>query len=73
MHSSYWLDLEKGHDTTYFGCSVCTCCTTHIMGLLLSLPFAGVLGTVASSAIAGVAFCFTSTAGEILDSIHSDP
>jgi hypothetical protein len=33
------------------------------MGLLLSLPLAGVMGTVASSCLAGLAFCFTSTAG----------
>jgi len=33
------------------------------MGLLLSLPFAGVLGTIGSSCLAGLAFCFTSTAG----------
>lgn len=33
------------------------------MGLLLSLPFTGVLGTVGSSCLAGLAFCFTSTAG----------
>lgn len=36
---------------------------TPTMGLLFSLPFAGVLGTVGSSCIAGLAFCFTSTAG----------
>ena len=34
------------------------------MGLLLSLPLAGGLGTIASSCLAGIAFCFTSTAGE---------
>jgi hypothetical protein len=33
------------------------------MGLLLSLPLTGVLGTVGSSCLAGLAFCFTSTAG----------
>ncbi|KAJ7931404.1 serine incorporator/TMS membrane protein [Mycena leptocephala] len=32
------------------------------MGLLLSLPLAGGLGTVATSCFAGLAFCFTSTA-----------
>ncbi|KAF8659055.1 hypothetical protein AX16_001927 [Volvariella volvacea WC 439] len=35
------------------------------MGLLFSLPIAGVLGTVASSCLAGVAFCFTSTAASM--------
>lgn len=35
------------------------------MGLLLSLPFTGVLGTVASSCLAGFAFCFTSTAASM--------
>ncbi|KAH9033460.1 serine incorporator/TMS membrane protein [Lactarius hengduanensis] len=35
------------------------------MGLLLSLPLAGVLGTVASSCLAGFAFCFTSTAASM--------
>ncbi|TDL25577.1 TMS membrane protein/tumor differentially expressed protein [Rickenella mellea] len=35
------------------------------MGLLLSLPLAGTLGTVASSCIAGVAFCFTSHAASM--------
>ncbi len=34
------------------------------MGLLLSFPLAGVFGTVASSCLAGLAFCFTSTAGQ---------
>jgi hypothetical protein len=33
------------------------------MGILFSLPLAGVLGTVGSSCLAGLAFCFTSTAG----------
>ncbi|KAJ7903625.1 serine incorporator/TMS membrane protein [Mycena olivaceomarginata] len=35
------------------------------MGLLLSLPLAGGLGTVASSCLAGIAFCFTSTAASM--------
>jgi len=35
------------------------------MGLLLSLPLAGVMGTVASSCLAGLAFCFTSTAASM--------
>ncbi|KAH8100136.1 serine incorporator/TMS membrane protein [Cristinia sonorae] len=35
------------------------------MGILFSLPFAGVLGTIASSCLAGVAFCFTSTAASM--------
>ncbi|CAK5268765.1 unnamed protein product [Mycena citricolor] len=35
------------------------------MGLLFSLPLAGVFGTVASSCLAGVAFCFTSTAASM--------
>jgi hypothetical protein len=38
----------------------------HTMGLLLSLPLAGVLGTVGSSCLAGLAFCCTSTAGQSL-------
>ncbi|KAI9463308.1 serine incorporator/TMS membrane protein [Lactarius psammicola] len=35
------------------------------MGLLLSLPLTGVLGTVGSSCLAGLAFCFTSTAASM--------
>lgn len=35
------------------------------MGLLLSLPFAGALGTVGTSCLAGLAFCFTSTAASM--------
>ncbi|EPQ54350.1 TMS membrane protein/tumor differentially expressed protein [Gloeophyllum trabeum ATCC 11539] len=35
------------------------------MGLLLSLPLTGVLGSVATSCIAGLAFCFTSTAASM--------
>ncbi|KAH7103904.1 TMS membrane protein/tumor differentially expressed protein [Auriculariales sp. MPI-PUGE-AT-0066] len=35
------------------------------MGMLLSLPLAGVFGTIASSAIAGLTFCFTSTAASM--------
>ncbi|KAI0303642.1 serine incorporator/TMS membrane protein [Multifurca ochricompacta] len=35
------------------------------MGLLLSLPITGVLGTVGSSCLAGLAFCFTSTAASM--------
>ncbi|KAH7915652.1 serine incorporator/TMS membrane protein [Hygrophoropsis aurantiaca] len=35
------------------------------MGLLFSIPLAGTLGTIASSALAGVAFCFTSTAASM--------
>ncbi|KZV90239.1 TMS membrane protein/tumor differentially expressed protein [Exidia glandulosa HHB12029] len=35
------------------------------MGLLLSLPLAGVFGTVGSSCLAGLAFCFTSTAASM--------
>lgn len=34
------------------------------MGALLSIPIAGSLGSVATSALAGCAFCFTSNAGE---------
>lgn len=34
------------------------------MGALLSIPIAGSLGSVATSALAGCAFCFTSSAGE---------
>lgn len=36
------------------------------MGMLLSIPLAGVFGTVASSCLAGLAFCFTSTAGRYI-------
>ena len=43
--------------------------STTSMGLLLSLPLAGVLGTVGSSCLAGLAFCFTSTAGLYLFSV----
>ena len=45
-------------------------CSSHLrfgtctMGALLTIPFAGVFGTVASSCLAGLAFCFTSTAGQ---------
>ncbi|KAH7919513.1 TMS membrane protein/tumor differentially expressed protein [Leucogyrophana mollusca] len=35
------------------------------MGLLLSIPLAGTLGTIATSCLAGVAFCFTSTAASM--------
>ncbi|KAJ2925802.1 hypothetical protein H1R20_g11291, partial [Candolleomyces eurysporus] len=35
------------------------------MGMLLSLPIAGGLTTVASSCLAGIAFCFTSTAASM--------
>ncbi|KAJ7637652.1 serine incorporator/TMS membrane protein [Mycena polygramma] len=35
------------------------------MGLLLSLPLAGGLGTIATSCFAGLAFCFTSTAASM--------
>ncbi|CAE6516047.1 unnamed protein product [Rhizoctonia solani] len=35
------------------------------MGAVLALPFTGVLGTVASSCLAGLAFCFTSTAASM--------
>lgn len=35
------------------------------MGALLSIPLAGSLGTVATSAIAGCAFCFTSKAASL--------
>ncbi|KZV65517.1 TMS membrane protein/tumor differentially expressed protein [Peniophora sp. CONT] len=35
------------------------------MGLLFSIPLAGVLGTVGSSCLAGLAFCFTSTAASM--------
>ncbi|KAF7327592.1 hypothetical protein MKEN_00338400 [Mycena kentingensis (nom. inval.)] len=35
------------------------------MGLLLSLPLAGGLSTVATSCFAGIAFCFTSTAASM--------
>lgn len=35
------------------------------MGILLSLPFTGILGTVVTSSIAGIAFCFTSTAASM--------
>lgn len=33
------------------------------MGILFSLPLAGSLGTIATSCLGGLAFCFTSTAG----------
>ncbi|KAI9509836.1 serine incorporator-domain-containing protein [Russula earlei] len=36
------------------------------MGLLRSLPLTGVLATIGSSCIAGLAFCFTSAAGVVL-------
>ena len=39
------------------------------MGLLLSLPIAGVAGSVGSSCLAGLAFCCTSTAGMSLSSV----
>ncbi|KAI0346292.1 TMS membrane protein/tumor differentially expressed protein [Trametopsis cervina] len=35
------------------------------MGILFSLPLAGVFGSVASSCLAGLAFCFTSTAASM--------
>ncbi|GAW08443.1 membrane protein [Lentinula edodes] len=35
------------------------------MGLLFSLPLAGVLGSVGTSCLAGLAFCFTSTAASM--------
>ncbi|KAG8687975.1 hypothetical protein FRC09_013177 [Ceratobasidium sp. 395] len=35
------------------------------MGALLTLPMAGLFGTVGSSCLAGVAFCFTSTAASM--------
>ncbi|KAG8783374.1 hypothetical protein FRC15_005312 [Serendipita sp. 397] len=35
------------------------------MGALISIPFAGSLGTVATSALAGCAFCFTSKAASL--------
>ncbi|KAL1756805.1 serine incorporator/TMS membrane protein [Schizophyllum commune] len=35
------------------------------MGLLLSLPLAGTLGSIATSCLAGLAFCFTSTAASM--------
>ena len=69
-------DIARGRGKTYLARSLRTASgvsapatrtTTHnvtpTMGLLLSLPFAGVLGTVGSSCLAGLAFCFTSTAG----------
>jgi len=34
------------------------------MGALLSIPIAGSLGSIATSVLAGCAFCFTSSAGE---------
>lgn len=42
---------------------VATWTWTFSMGLLLSLPLAGPLGTIATSCLGGLAFCFTSTAG----------
>ncbi|TBU41487.1 TMS membrane protein/tumor differentially expressed protein [Dichomitus squalens] len=36
------------------------------MGILFSLPLAGVFGTVGSSCLAGLAFCFTSTAASMI-------
>lgn len=33
------------------------------MGLLFSLPLMGPVGTIATSCLGGLAFCFTSTAG----------
>ena len=38
---------------------------TYTMGLLLSLPLAGVFGTIGSSCLAGLAFFCTSTAGKL--------
>ncbi|KAI5985262.1 serine incorporator/TMS membrane protein [Pisolithus albus] len=35
------------------------------MGLLFSLPLAGLLGTIATSCLGGLAFCFTSTAASM--------
>ena len=35
------------------------------MGALLSIPLAGGLTTIGSSCLAGLAFCFTSTAGTL--------
>ncbi|KAG6332287.1 hypothetical protein ID866_6804 [Astraeus odoratus] len=35
------------------------------MGLMFSLPFAGPLGTIATSCLGGLAFCFTSTAASM--------
>ncbi|KAJ8586934.1 TMS membrane protein/tumor differentially expressed protein [Rhizopogon salebrosus TDB-379] len=35
------------------------------MGLLLSIPLAGSLGTIATSCLGGLAFCFTSTAASM--------
>lgn len=35
------------------------------MGVLLSIPLAGGLTTIGTSCLAGLAFCFTSTAGAI--------
>lgn len=42
----------------------CIQCTSDRMGILFSLPLAGPLGTIATSCIGGLAFCFTSTAGQ---------
>lgn len=38
------------------------------MGILLSIPLAGSLGTIATSCLGGLAFCFTSTAGQFVAS-----
>ena len=37
--------------------------TSSNMGLLMSLPLVGGLASVATSCLAGLAFCFTSNAG----------
>jgi hypothetical protein len=36
------------------------------MGILFSIPLAGTLGTIAASCLGGLAFCFTSTAGQFV-------
>jgi hypothetical protein len=48
----------------YIRVSDSTCLLHTTMGVLLSLPLAGGLSTIATSCLAGLAFCFTSTAGQ---------
>ena len=61
-----WCPKEAGSSPRCGGSehrSYLSCSLSPTMGLLLSFPLAGVFGTVGSSCLAGLAFCFTSTAG----------
>ena len=53
MRYSHWAQLPKLHSFS----------ASTTMGLLMSLPIAGGLSSIATSCIAGLAFCCTSTAG----------